>query len=129
MTYVTDPIGDLLARMRNAQHVRHSECTVPWSRMKQQLLELLQTEEWIGSVEVIGEQPRKQIVVSFHEDKPKLELKRISKPGRRVYSGNKELKPVLQGYGSAILTTSQGLMTDTQARKQNIGGEILCTIA
>lgn len=129
MTYVTDPIGDLLARMRNAQHVRHDECLVPWSRLKQQLLELMQAEGWIENVEVIGEDPRKQIVIRFAEDKPRLELKRVSKPGRRVYSGKSDLKPVLHGYGIAILTTSQGLMTDAQAREKNVGGEILCTVA
>jgi len=129
MTYVTDPIGDLLTRMRNAQHVRKETCLIPWSRMKQQLCELLKKEEWIADVQIIGEEPKLQIEVTFKEDKPALEMKRVSKPGRRVYSGAKDIKPVLNGFGIAIITTSQGLMTDSEAREKKIGGEILCTLA
>ncbi len=129
MTYVTDPIGDLLARMRNAQHVRHTECRVPWSRLKQQLCELLKEEGWLADVRVEGESPRQEIVVEFNPEKPKLTLKRVSKPGRRVYSGATDLKPVLRGYGMAVITTSQGLMSDAEARRKKVGGELLCTIS
>ena len=129
MTYVTDPIGDLLARMRNAQHARKNECRMPWSRLREQLLELLKKEGWIKDLEVVGTKPFTEIVVTFEETKPKLELKRISKPGRRMYTSYKELKPVLNGFGMAVLTTSKGLMTDDQARKERLGGEILCTIS
>lgn len=129
MTYVTDPIGDLLTRIRNAQGARHTSCTAPWSRVKQQLCELLQRKEWIKNVSVEGEGWRRLLVIEFNEEKAKLELKRVSKPGRRVYVGAKEVKPVLQGFGMAVLTTSQGLMTDEEARQKNVGGELLCTIA
>ena len=129
MTYVTDPIGDLLTRIRNAQMVRHTECRAPWSRTKQQLCELLKKEEWIADVKVEGEGYKQELIVSFLEDKGNLELKRISKPGRRVYSKYNELKPVLKGFGTAVLTTSQGLMTDKEAREKKIGGEVLCTIS
>ena len=129
MTYVTDPIGDLLTRMRNAQGVRKTHCTAPWSRMKEQLCTLLKKEGWIADVEVVGEDPKKTIRVTFSADKPRLELKRVSKPGRRVYEKKQDLKPVLNGYGVAVITTSQGLMTDTEAKQKGIGGEILCTIA
>ncbi|MBU0766546.1 30S ribosomal protein S8 [Patescibacteria group bacterium] len=129
MTYVTDPIGDLLTRIRNAQSARHNHCQAPWSRTKEQLCELLRDNDWIADVTVSGEDPKKIMTVTFNPKKPKLELSRISKPGRRVYKGTQELRPILHGYGTAILTTSQGLMTDKEARKKKIGGEVLCTIA
>jgi small subunit ribosomal protein S8 len=129
MTHVTDPIGDLLTRMRNAQSVRKTECRAPWSRVKEQLLSLLKAEGWIADVRTEGEGVTREVVVQFADDRPQLTVKRMSKPGRRVYTGHAELRPVLQGYGIAILTTSQGLMTDVEARKRKIGGEVLCTIA
>jgi small subunit ribosomal protein S8 len=128
MTYVNDPIGDLLTRIRNAQGARRNSCRAPWSRMKQELCELLKKEGLVEDVRVIGESPKQELEVSFVPGKT-LELKRVSKPGRRVYSGAAELKPVLRGYGVAILTTSQGLMTDKQARAKKVGGELLCTIS
>jgi small subunit ribosomal protein S8 len=128
MTHVTDPIGDLLTRMRNAQAVRRSSCTAPWSRIKQELCELLVREEWLEAVEVLGEEPKRTIRVTFRSDK-KLELRRVSRPGRRVYSSAAALRPVQRGYGHAILTTSQGLVTDVAARERKLGGEVLCTVA
>ena len=129
MTYVTDPIGDLLTRMRNAQHARKTECRLPWSRLREQILQLLKNEGWISSIEKEGTHPFSELIVTFNADKKPLELKRVSKPGRRVYSKSTDLKPILRGYGMAIVTTSQGLMTDKQARHHGIGGEILCTIS
>ena len=129
MVYVTDPIGDLLTRMRNAQSAQHTQCRAPWSRVNEQLCTLLQKEGWVADVNVEGEGIEKEVVVSFSPEKEKLELTRVSKPGRRVYSGYQELRPVLHGYGIAVITTSQGLMTDKQAREQKIGGEVLCTVA
>lgn len=129
MTFTTDPIGDLLTRMRNAQHVRRSYCMAPWSRTKEELCTILQKKGWIAGVRVVGESYKKELEVTFAEDKPKLTIKRVSKPGRRVYRGTKELQPVLHGYGMAILTTSQGLMSDDEAREKKVGGEILCTIS
>jgi len=129
MSYVTDPIGDLLARMRNAQAARHTTCAVPWSRLKEQLLKLLQQEGWLSDVSIEGEGIDKAIVVTFNTEKPPLLLKRVSKPGRRVYQGSATLRPVLRGFGMAILTTNKGLMTDAEARRSHVGGEVLCTIA
>jgi len=128
MTYVTDPSGDLLTRMRNAQGARRTSCMAPHSRLKQELCELLKREGWIEGYRIVGEDPKRELEVTFLPSKT-LELKRISKPGRRVYSGFEELKPVLRGYGCAIITTSQGLMTDAEARKKKMGGEVLCTVA
>lgn len=128
MTYVTDPIGDLLTRIRNAQKAGKSGCTAPASKMKMQLLELMKREGLIADVRTVGEAPKLDIEVVFAPDKPALTLKRISKPGRREYASVAQLKPVLNGFGIAILTTSQGLMTDQEARDKKIGGEVLCTI-
>jgi small subunit ribosomal protein S8 len=129
MVILSDPIGDFLTRMRNAQSARRDSCSAPWSKIKEQLGELLKKEQWIKEVIVEGEGKEKTVTVTFFEDKPRLEIKRISKPGRRVYSSSDELKPVLRGFGVSILTTSKGLMTDAQAKKERVGGEVLCTIA
>ena len=129
MTYVTDPIGDLLTRMRNAQKAGHATCKAPHSKMKLALLELLKNEGWISDVATIGDAPKLELEVTFNPEKPSLTLTRTSKPGRRDYAGVKDLKPVLRGFGIAILTTSQGLMTDAQAREKKVGGEVLCTIS
>ena len=80
-------------------------------------------------MEVEGEGINKELVVTFASDHNELEMARISKPGRRVYKGYREIRPVLRGYGIAVLTTSKGLMTDVQARNKRLGGEVLCTIS
>ncbi|MFA6039478.1 MAG: 30S ribosomal protein S8 [Candidatus Peribacteraceae bacterium] len=128
MPILSDPIGDLLTRMRNAQKARHTSCKAPWSRINQELLTLLQKEGWVADVRVLGEAPKQEVEVVFDPEK-KLTLQRVSKPGRRVYSGAQELKPVLQGYGIAVVTTSHGLLTDKEARKRKVGGEVLCTVS
>jgi len=97
--------------------------------MKEQLCEILRDNEWINDVVVSGDDPHKEMTISFVPDKPVLELKRISKPGRRVYQNVSELKPVLRGFGMAVITTSQGLLTDKEAREKKVGGEILCTVS
>lgn len=129
MVMLNDPIGDLLTRIRNAQAARRESCTAPWSRMKESLCNLLKAEGWIDNVVIHGEDPKKTIEVVFAMEKPKLELKRVSTPGRRVYAKAVDLKPVLRGYGIAVVTTSQGLMTDAQAREKKLGGEVLCIVA
>ncbi len=128
MTYMTDPIGDLLTRIRNSQAARGKSTTAPWSRIKEELCELLKREGWIADVTVYEEEGMKVLEVQFIPGK-KLTLKRISKPGRRVYTAAKELRPVLRGFGMAVITTSKGLLTDDEARKQRAGGEVLCTIS
>lgn len=128
MSYVNDPIGDLLTRIRNAQAARRKTTTAPHSKIKQELCELLKREGWLQEVTVIGDAPKQQLEVAFVPGKT-LILKRVSKPGRRIYEKAAALKPILRGYGIAVLTTSEGLLTDSEARKRKIGGEILCTIA
>lgn len=128
MPLLSDPIGDLVTRMRNAQHARRDECRAPWSKIKVELCEILKREGYLADVAVEGDAPKQEVVVTFVKDK-ELTLQRVSKPGRRVYQGARELKPVLNGYGLAIITTSHGLMTDKQAREKKLGGEVLCTIS
>ena len=128
MTYVNDPIGDFLTRMRNAQSARRKTCSAPWSRIKEELCAVLKKEGWIEDIAITGEMPKKEIEVTFVPGK-RLDLERVSKPGRRVYAKAGELNSVLHGYGIAILTTSEGLITDREARKRNLGGELLCTIS
>ena len=128
MSLINDPIGDLLTRIRNAQAARRHSCSAPLSRIKKDLCELLKREGFLQEVEVIGDAPKQDLKVTFVPGKI-LELKRVSKPGRRMYSPANELKPVLRGYGIAVLTTSSGLMTDKEARKKKVGGEVLCTIS
>ncbi|MBP9751041.1 MAG: 30S ribosomal protein S8 [Candidatus Peribacteraceae bacterium] len=129
MTYVTDPIGDFITRMRNAQAARRPSCTAPHSKMKLALAELMKREGWLQDVKVIGEEPKLTIEVTFIPGKRRLVLERKSKPGRRLYTSASELRPILRGFGQAILTTSQGLVTDKEAREKKIGGEYLCTIS
>jgi len=97
--------------------------------MKEQLCEILRDNGWIADVMVAGEDPKKYMIISFNPEKMNLEIKRISKPGRRVYQQVSDMRPILYGYGMAVLTTSQGLMTDKTAKEKKIGGEVLCTIA
>ena len=127
-TVVNDPIGDLLTRIRNAQKANRASCRAPWSRLKEDLMKLLKKEGWIANYEVTGEKPMQEIEVTFTTDKPALTLKRVSTPGRRSYAGFTELRPVMRGFGVAIITTSHGLMTDKEAKKKKVGGEVLCTI-
>lgn len=128
MTYVNDPIGDLLTRMRNAQKANRQTCMAPWSTIKEELCNLLKKGKWLSDVAVLGEKPHQEIEVTFNAEKPALTLKRMSKPGRRIYMGADDLKPVLRGFGIAVLTTSEGLLTDKEAKKKHVGGEVLCTI-
>lgn len=128
MAFVNDPIGDMLTRLRNAQGARRTSCSIPHSRLKLALAELLKKEGWVESVEVTGDAPKQHIDVTFIPGKI-LTLTRISTPGRRVYQRAADLKPVLRGYGISVLTTSKGLKTDKQAREEKLGGEVLCQIS
>lgn len=126
---VTDPIADLLTRVRNAQHARYPSCRSPWSRHKQEICALLVREGYLAAVHVEGEGKDRELILEFVEGRPPLTLKRLSRPGRRVYRGKSELTRLRPGLGVAIVTTSEGLMTDRQARKRGIGGEVLCTVS
>ncbi len=129
---VTDPIADLLTRIRNAQIAKHDTVSVPASKMKKAILDILVEEGYIKSVEEQENEGRKALFITLKYG-PKYEkvitnLKRVSKPGLRVYCGYEDLPKVLNGLGIAIISTSKGVMTDKQARLNKIGGEVLAYI-
>lgn len=125
---LTDPIGDMLTRMRNAQHARHASCTFSWSGIKQEICELMKREGYLENVEVTGTAPHQVITVTFVPGRT-LSVKRESAPGRRRYLNASQAKPVLHGFGMAILSTSSGIITDSEAREKKVGGELLCTVS
>jgi small subunit ribosomal protein S8 len=126
---LSDPIGDLLTRMRNAQHGRRNQCRAQWSKIKVALCEVLKNHGYIETVGVEGEGKDREVVVTFKADRPALILKRISTPGSRMYVGAGEIRMKLHGNSIAVISTSAGLLTDKEAREKNIGGEILCTVS
>src|SRR5262245_15993333 len=129
---VTDPISDLLVRLRNGFTRQHDVVTVPASKLKREILRVLQAEGFIQSVEVTTEEGHPVLKVQLRyvgEGQPMITgMERVSKPGRRVYVGIKDIPRVRNGIGMAILSTSQGIMTDQASRKAGLGGEVLCAI-
>ena len=129
---VTDPIADMLTRIRNALMVRHDSVLVPASKIKLSIAKILKEEGFITDYEVVKGKPHREIKVQlryFDNNKPAISgLKRVSKPGLRLYVQKKEIPRVYGGLGIAILSTSQGLRTGQQAWRQGSGGELLCYI-
>jgi small subunit ribosomal protein S8 len=130
---ITDPIGDLLTRIRNGQLRGLAKIKSPNSRLRVRVLDVLQAEGYIrGYAEVeFTETGRRELEIElkYHEGKPVIrEIKRVSTPGRRVYASVKELRPHRQGLGVSIVSTPQGVMTDMAACEKNVGGEVLCQV-
>ena len=129
---ITDPIADRLTRIRNANTAKHTSVEVPASNMKKALAEILLEEGYIQNYQVIedGKQGIIKITLKYGANKSKVitGLKRISKPGLRVYASSDELPSVLKGLGIAIISTSKGIMTDKKARRENVGGEVLAFV-
>ena len=129
---MNDPIGDMLTRIRNSQMRRKSTVSTPASKLRAWVLDVLADEGYIrGYEEVTGENghPAIEISLKYHEGDPVIrELKRVSKPGRRVYMSVKEIPSVRQGLGVSIVSTPKGVMSDSNARAANVGGEVLCTV-
>ena len=129
---MTDPIADLLTRIRNASAVRHEKVAVPASNLKLRIVNLLREEGFIRNFKVVKEQPQDQLVIYLKytpENAPVITgLERISKPGRRAYVRESNLPNVRSGLGVAILSTSRGVLTDKQARALKVGGEHLCSV-
>lgn len=133
---ISDPIGDLLTRIRNATKANHDALELPDSKIKREILRLLQAEGFIKSYEVVPDTPQNRIKVQLKYDTGQGQkrapvitgLKRVSKPGLRVYVAADEVPSVRRGLGVAILTTSRGVMTGKQARRMGIGGEVLAYI-
>ena len=129
---ITDPIADMLTRIRNANSAKHETVDVPVSNMKKAIADILLEEGYIKSYEIIddGKQGMIHITLKYGANKEKVisGLQRVSKPGLRVYAGREELPKVLKGLGLAIISTSKGIMTDKKARAEKIGGEVLAFV-
>lgn len=130
---MTDPISDMLARIRNAAMARHDVTRIPSSKIKKSIAELLTREGFISSVDEEGEaNGRKTLALRLKYGSDRraafLGLRRVSKPGRRVYVGHGDIPRVLDGLGVSIISTSQGLMTDKEARAKKVGGELICEV-
>ena len=131
MAVVTDTIADMLTRIRNANAMRYNEVSVPASKLKIELARILKEEGFIKGYKVVKDDAQGSIVITLkyvNKERVITGLKRISKPGLRVYAKSSEIPKVLNGLGIAIISTSQGIMTDKEARKQNLGGEVLAYI-
>ncbi len=129
---MNDPIGDMLTRIRNAQLRRRPKVSTPASNMRARVLDVLTEEGYIrgyARVEQKGIEAEFEIELKYYNGQPAIrEIERVSKPGRRVYSPVKELKNVRNGLGVAILSTPKGVMSNSRAREENVGGEIICNI-
>jgi small subunit ribosomal protein S8 len=129
---VIDPIGDMLARIRNAQERGKQKVATPASRLRERVLEVLQQEGFIrgyATVQQSGGKAEIEIELKYFDGEPVIhEIHRVSKPGRRVYASVQTLPTVFNGLGISILSTPKGVMSDAEARAQNVGGEVLCTV-
>lgn len=129
---MSDPLGDMLTRIRNAQRARQSRCVAPASRLRENVLEVLKREGYIRAWATEEVRPGIRMIsieLKYSEGEPAIkEITRVSKPGRRVYSKIKELSKVYNGLGISILSTPRGVMSDNEARAANVGGEVLCRV-
>ncbi|MES2983468.1 MAG: 30S ribosomal protein S8 [Verrucomicrobiota bacterium] len=130
MAVLTDPISDFLTRFKNAARAGNEEFTAPYSKIKEDIAEILKQEGYIWKYEVVtGERTELKLSPKFVDGRPVLtDLKRVSKPGRRQYVGSQEIPRVLSGLGISILSTSKGVMSGASAKRQKLGGEILANI-
>ncbi len=128
----TDPIADLLTVIRNGIATNRAKVNVPWSTLKERIVRVLADEGYLGKVEVLETKPARTLAISLkYGEKGECAIHtidRVSTPGRRHYKARAELKPVIRGFGIAIVSTSQGILSDRACRKRNVGGEVLCTV-
>ncbi|MEK0085731.1 30S ribosomal protein S8 [Benzoatithermus flavus] len=129
---MSDPLGDMLTRIRNGQMANKSAIKAPASKLRANVLEVLRREGYIRGYETVdlgGGKMELNIQLKYHNGEPVIrELRRVSKPGRRIYAGVKELPKVYNGLGIAILSTPRGVLSDAEAREARVGGEVLCTV-
>ena len=129
---MTDPIGDMLTRIRNGAHARKATVDVPWSRVKDAIALLLVGEGFLVSSTVVEEKPRKVLRLELRYDDRRgsviTGIRRVSRPSLRRYVGVEEIPQIRKGLGVSVLSTSRGLMVDREARKQKVGGEVVCSI-
>jgi small subunit ribosomal protein S8 len=129
---MSDPIADMLTRIRNAQMVEKPSVSMPSSKLKVAIAQVLKDEGYVDGYAVVGEatKPQLQIALKYYAGKPVIEhIERVSRPGLRVYKGRHDIPNVKNGLGVAIVTTPRGVMTDRKARQVGIGGEVLCYVA
>ena len=130
--HITDPIADMLTRIRNANSAKHETVDIPASNMKKAIAQILLDEGYIASYKVIDDEKQGVIRVTLKYGENKAQvitgLRRVSKPGLRIYSNVEDMPKVMKGLGIAIVSTSKGIMTDREARKQNVGGEVLAFV-
>lgn len=130
--HITDPIADMLTRIRNANSAKHETVDIPASNMKKAIAQILLDEGYIAGYKVIEDEKQGVIRVTLKYGANKAQvitgLRRVSKPGLRIYSNVEEMPKVMKGLGVAIISTSKGIMTDREARKQNVGGEVLAFV-
>lgn len=129
--FITDPISDLIVRIKNANARKHKSVSIPYSVKKEAIVKLIESEGYISSYSVEGEKTSKELVVKLKYKKGQsaiVGIKRVSKPGLRVYVKSEEIPSIISGYGTVIISTSKGLMTGKEARKENVGGEIIAYI-
>src|SRR5262245_26639504 len=133
---MTDPVSDMLTRIRNAQMVGHTEVVMPASQLKAAIAQVLKDEGYVEDFAILeksgsnGAKKELRIALKYYAGRPVIErLERVSKPGLRVYKGRNDIPQIMNGLGVAILSTSRGVMTDRKARADGVGGEILCIVA
>ena len=128
---MSDPIADMLTRIRNAQMVEKTAVTMPSSKLKVAIAQVLKDEGYIDTFAIKGdaEKPELEIGLKYYAGRPVIErIERVSRPGLRIYRGREDIKPVMNGLGVAIVSTSRGVMTDRRARETGVGGEVLCIV-
>jgi small subunit ribosomal protein S8 len=129
---MTDPISDMLTRIRNAQRVEKAVVSIPSSKLKVAIAQVLKDEGYIDNYAVRGDEkkPELEIALRYYAGRPVIEkLERVSRPGLRIYRGKEDIPKVMNGLGVAIVSTSKGVMTDRRARAAGVGGEVLCIVA
>jgi len=128
----TDPIADMLTRIRNANQALHESVSMPSSKVKEELARILAAEGYIDSFDVHADGPKRELTLTlkYGSDRSRVikGLRRVSRPGRRIYSGAGELPRVKGGLGVVVVSTSQGVLTDREARRRKLGGELLCEV-
>ncbi len=124
----TDPIADLLTRIRNAYTAHHEELSVSHSKIKEGIVKILKDHDFIEDYETEEQGIFKMLNITLKESLPDITFKKVSKPGQRIYIKNADLKAVKSGLGLSIISTSKGLMTNSDAKKQKLGGELICEI-
>jgi small subunit ribosomal protein S8 len=129
---VNDPVGDMLTRLRNASRARHDKVVIPHSKLKVEIIRVLKDEGYIGDYTIHERKPQSEITVQLKYGPDRSAaisgIRRVSKPGLRRYVPMRDIPRVLNGMGIAVLSTSKGILSDGEARKQNLGGELLCTV-